>query len=104
MENSIQYKDVQAILKKLAGGTNPTHDGKGAFWDKEYEQFMASTPIYGQVLIVLGKPEESALIKALRGDPPFDDEGFGRMPLGGPYATEEEIGKIASWVKNNCPK
>lgn len=105
MATEMRYADVQAFLKKLAGNRHPGHDGKGSFWTKAYEEFIA-LKIYNETLIVLQDPEASALIKALRGVPPFDDAGpyGGRMPLDGPYATDEEIAPIALWIRKGCPK
>ncbi len=45
-------------------------------------------------------PENSYLMKKLRGD--LDISGS-RMPQGGPFLTEEQIGRFASWIDNGAP-
>jgi tyrosinase len=54
-------------------------------------------------VIVLGKPDESALVQALRGVAPFDGSGFPRMPPGGPYVADADIALIAQWIADGCP-
>jgi hypothetical protein len=45
--------------------------------------------------IAAGDPDASYLIRKLRGDPTII---FERMPFGGPYLSDEEIGAIEQWV------
>lgn len=42
-----------------------------------------------------GNPDDSYLIRKIRGDPSIVEE---RMPFGGPYLTQEEIDVIVQWV------
>ena len=53
--------------------------------------------------IVLGKPDDSALIKSLKGVAPFDGSNYPRMPVGGPYVNDADIAFIAQWIKDGCP-
>jgi hypothetical protein len=51
----------------------------------------------GKRIIVPGKPEESALVQALRGQYPYS----ARMPKGGPgplYWGDEEMRLITTWI------
>lgn len=45
-----------------------------------------------------GDPDRSYLIKKLRGT----NNIGGRMPLGGPFLTEEEIAGVAEWIENGA--
>jgi hypothetical protein len=59
--------------------------------------------VYGQQVIVLGKPNDSALIKALKGLPPFDGSVFPQMPLARPPVRDSDIAFIAKWIQDGCP-
>jgi hypothetical protein len=48
----------------------------------------------GTRIVVPGKPDESAIVQALRGQYPY----AARMPKGGNYWTPEEIQKVADWI------
>ena len=81
-----KYERVQQILGDAAGAALPGHDGQGRFWEQPLAQFEALT-IYGVQLIAPPGPNrgrDSGLIKALKGEAPFDGSTFGRMPLGRP--------------------
>jgi mono/diheme cytochrome c family protein len=47
-----------------------------------------------------GKPDESYLIKKLEGTA---DIVGARMPLGGPYLSQEQIDQVRSWIANGAP-
>lgn len=81
---------------------NPRHGGKRRFWNLPRDEFVSAV-IYGQQVIVLGKPEESALIKSLTGQAPFDGSQFPRMPLGRPPVNASDIAFIARWIVDGCP-
>jgi hypothetical protein len=82
---------------------NPSHGGLGRFWNLPRDQFVNAV-VYNQQVIVLGKPDDSALIKALRGLPPFDGSRFSRMPLGRPPVSDMDITFIANWIRDGCPE
>lgn len=48
-----------------------------------------------------GKPDESYLIKKLEG---AADIVGARMPLGGPYLSQEQIDQVRSWIANGAPR
>lgn len=82
---------------------NPSHSGLGRFWNLSRDQFVNAV-VYGEPVIVLGKPDDSALIKALKGLPPFDGSRFSRMPLGRPPVSDVDIKFIAKWIQDECPE
>ncbi|HEV3387150.1 MAG TPA: hypothetical protein VG097_20190 [Gemmata sp.] len=99
---------LQAIRQILNAATdqgspgNPSHGGLGRFWNLPRDQFVAAK-VYGQQVIVVGKPDESALIKSLKGIAPFDGSTFPRMPLGRPPVSDSNIAFIAKWIADGCP-
>jgi mono/diheme cytochrome c family protein len=48
-----------------------------------------------------GKPDDSYLIKKLEGTA---DIVGARMPLGGPYLSQEQINQVRSWIANGAPR
>jgi tyrosinase len=82
---------------------NPSHSGLGRFWNLPRDTFVNAV-VEGLQVIVLGKPDESAMIKALKGLPPFDGPPFGRMPQGRPPVADADIAFIAQWIKDGCPE
>jgi tyrosinase len=101
----IGFKDVQAILEKAARSAQPDHDGQGHFWMKPLNEFIKSV-VYGVQVIADPGPdrgEKSGLIKALRGQTPFDNSTFPRMPMGMPAVSDVDIGKIQKWIDAGCP-
>src|SRR5207249_4909717 len=93
---------VRRILETAVGSRNPFHEGKLRFWNLPRDQFV-STTVYGETVIVLGKPDDSALIKSLKGIAPFDGSNYPRMPIGGPYVNDADIAFIARWIEDGCP-
>ena len=92
---------VRSILNRLTdqnGGT-PRHSGKGRFWNLSRDKFVAG-PIYRKTPIVPGQPEQSFLVKILRGSV----EDVARMPLGGPnYISDSDLEFIVQWIKDGAP-
>ena len=82
---------------------HPSHGGKGRFWNLPRNQFVAAV-VLGQQVIVLGQPENSAMIKALRGLPPFTGAPFPLMPKGRPPVGEPDIAFIEQWIRDGCPE
>lgn len=99
------YERVQEILSDVAMGSNPHHDGQGRFWEKTLPDFKVLV-IYGQQLIAdpgADRGARSALIRALRGDAPFDRTVFNRMPFGLPPVKPQDIQFIQSWIDADLP-
>lgn len=51
-------------------------------------------------ILVVGNSAASNVIMALKGTL----AGFARMPRGGPYMSNDEIGQLAGWIDNKCPQ
>ena len=89
---------VRKILDKATGDKNPPH---GRFWHKPLSELL-TLEVKGERVLVSGKPAESALVRSLRGKPPFDSD-YERMPSGGsPPVPELEIQEIERWIENGC--
>jgi len=105
---SITYNEVKQILNDLAdqgSQGHPFHDGKGRFWNDYDTLVSTSTKIYDQQpVVVVGNPDASPLIKALKGEAPFDDSSYPRMPQDRPPATTQQINDISDWIRNGCPR
>jgi hypothetical protein len=50
-------------------------------------------------ILVNGNSAASNIIMALKGTL----AGFARMPFGGPYMSDDEIGQLADWMDKKCP-
>ncbi len=112
------YAAVQALLRRLATGSHSDQGGAGAFWDLPLERFL-EVEIAGEPLVASEREtsccgaqlppspgrraERSALVKGLRGLPPFDGRRYPRVPFGGAAATAQEIGLVEDWIEAGCP-
>lgn len=93
---------VKEILTKATADGDPDHDGKGKFWDVGRGDFIA-LKIYDVQLVVVGKPADSGLVKAIRGASPFDGRPYARMPQGRAAVPEAQIVEIEQWIEAGCP-
>ena len=50
-----------------------------------------------------GRGARSALIRGLRGLPPFDGTQFVRLPWGGTAVADADIDRIETWIDEGCP-
>jgi hypothetical protein len=99
-----RYQKVIAILDDAVGGPSAQVGFHGAFWrNKTRDAFVAHVQ-FGQQLIVLNDPERSALLRALKGEDPFNDSPFPRMPVGNPRVPADDIGFIEAWISDGCPE
>lgn len=55
--------------------------------------------IYGKTPVVPRHPDQSFLLKILKGS----SEGFSRMPLSGPYISDGDLAFITQWVADGAP-
>ncbi|KRR15992.1 hypothetical protein CQ12_29010 [Bradyrhizobium jicamae] len=95
----IRITQVRAILNRLADGhREPRHSGKARFWNLSRDEFV-NGPIYQKKPIDPGKPQESFLVKILKG--PVD--GFAQMPAGGPYISAGDLTFIEQWIADGAP-
>ena len=102
-----RYQRVQSILNQATGDGTPFHDGQARFWDLPLADFLALTTIYEVQLIApkgADRGARSGLIKALKGELPFGQDGdFPRMPVNRPPVTPENIAYIQKWIDDDCP-
>jgi hypothetical protein len=100
-----RYERVIEILDNAVGGPAAQVGFHGAFWrNKTRDEFVAHVQ-FGQRLVVLNDPASSALVRALKGEDPFDGNPFGRMPSGGnPPVPAEEIAFIEEWISDGSPE
>ena len=111
-ENATTFAEVQGILNSAVGaweqqrGRPPdlTVHGTNFGWETR-EQLLASTA-RGRRLIqpdLIGATDASGanLVQALtNGIPPF----VRRMPAGGPFLSDEDIGVIQAWIEAGAPE
>ncbi|MCA1684731.1 MAG: hypothetical protein LC745_01845 [Planctomycetia bacterium] len=111
------YDDVKALLNGFLSSAHVSIPGKHkVFWnDLSYTQFrdgdvpnvVDPTTLAPFKILVVGKPDESNLILALRGvGPVFDDDtgSVGRMPKNGPpWMPDDQIDALADWIARGCP-
>lgn len=101
---------IRSMLNNLIGNRSPRHTGTlgtgpsqplRRFWDLPRDSIITAS-VYGQRAVIPGNSADSALIKALKGDPPFNGS-FARMPPGGPYLGNDDIAFIARWIDDGAP-
>lgn len=111
------FEQVREILRKAAGG-NVTAFGGLRIWEYSRDQLVEAN-FHGIKLIspvakdaghsCCGTSEKecrgasSPLVKGLRGEAPFDDSQFPRLPWGARPVADEDILAISDWIDNNCP-
>lgn len=100
-----KFERVRQILNDAVGDGVPSHGGKGKFWNLPLDQ-LKNLKVLGQKVIEsdgADRGARSALVKALKGEPPFDDAGFGRMPLDRPPVDPADVAFIQQWIDDGCP-
>lgn len=78
--------EVRRILNTVVGNRMPNHSGKGKFWNRPRDEFVAAI-VRSLPVVVPGDPAASGMVKAIRGTTPFDAPPLYRMPRNGPYMT-----------------
>jgi hypothetical protein len=113
------YADVQKYLNGLVTtlGCNIGGAPHGAYWNKLTFQQFTTGPVPGVSqapgdppnpagtwkVLVVGKAQDSNIIKALQGVAPFDGSVFPQMPADGPpFASKDQIQPLADWINKNC--
>lgn len=93
---------VRTILNQ-ATCNQPYHDGHDRFWNKPKAEFIACK-VYDQgPVIIPGNGAGSPLIKALKGEKPFDGSSYPRMPQDCPPVSPSDIKVIETWINQGCP-
>ncbi|MBD9628014.1 hypothetical protein IB279_34240 [Ensifer sp. ENS06] len=104
------YEEFQAFMSETmaALGANPEFAPHEVFWASlTYDEFtQGNVPGIGQAVRILipGDAARSAFVHALRGEGLFAGSPFRRMPAGGPFMTDDQIGEIAAWIDAGCPE
>jgi hypothetical protein len=96
---------MRDILNSATGTGTPNHGGAKRFWNLPRSEFVQAK-VYGLTVIETtgdNRGARSNLIKALKGEAPFDDTDFPRMPLGRPPVSPENIAFIQKWIDDGCP-
>lgn len=101
MSTISRFERVKQILDKSVNGED--FGAHGAFWRGLTRDAFVAEVVFGQQLLVVGDGDASNLVKALRGEPPFDENFFGRMPVGRPPVPDDEIAFIRQWIDDDCP-
>jgi hypothetical protein len=93
---------VRAILNR-ATCAEPFHDSHARFWNQAKEEFI-NCKVYDQGPVIRrGDGAGSPLIKALKGEKPFDGSSYPRMPQGCAPVPDAEIRVIERWIDQGCP-
>ena len=94
--SDLTFADVAPIFNRSCTGCHSGKDAPMKLHLDTYDAVMAGSK-YGPV-IVPGKPDESGLVKRIRG------ESTPRMPYHKPPLPPDEIRRIADWVKQGAKK
>ncbi len=98
-----EWRKVPGILNAAAGFGSPVH---GRFWNVPLATFVASS-VNGLELIAPpgpGRGRNSNLVKALKGEDPFDPTNIGRMPRNRQPVAPQHIAFIEDWIDRGCPE
>ena len=108
-----RFERVTSILDEAVGGPEASFANHGPFWrEKTRDQFVALR-VRGKVLLVVGDGAGSNLVKALRGQEPFNEESadppppgaeLPRMPVGLDAVSAPDIDFIQTWIDDGCPE
>jgi photosystem II stability/assembly factor-like uncharacterized protein len=101
-----RFDRVREILEAAAGNGHPSHSGAGRFWNQPRVTFV-QTVVYGLKVVETegeNRGVRSNLVKALKGEAPFDGSDFDRMPLGRPPVAPADIAFIQKWIDDGCPE
>jgi len=93
------FARVKEILDNSIGGSNARIGAHGAFWRRLTRDQFINKKVFGLKLIKLGDGANSNLVKALKGDAPFDGSRFRRMPPRPRQAVPRtQIDEIEKWI------
>lgn len=100
-----RYERVIEILDNSIGGPGVGISVHGAFWrGKTRDAFVAQPLVLGQPVLIVSDGAGSNLVKALKGEAPFDDSRFPRMPVGFDPVPDDDIAFIEQWIDDGCPE
>ena len=91
-------QQVQDVLERVLGPAPlPFHI---AFWRGRTRDELVATQVLGQPLIVVGQPDASPLVQALRGAA----SGTIRAYFGTARAEAGDLAVIEEWIRDGCPE
>ena len=96
-----RYDHVSGILTKAAQDSDADYGGQGRFWEGGADR-LKNAVVFG-IPMIAASGDGSALVRGLRGQPPFDGSRFDRLPWGGSAVAENDIAFIADWIDDGCP-
>ncbi|HEX3583145.1 MAG TPA: tyrosinase family protein [Thermoanaerobaculia bacterium] len=119
-----RYERVVEILDRAAAKSDSNYGGAGRFWFPLADLMEAR--VYGVRMIAPAEPAretcscctpmqtadgprfpgrgaKSGLVRGLRGEAPFDDTQFPRLPWGGQPVSAGDIEFISDWIDDGCP-
>lgn len=109
------YLRIKQILDDAVIGED--FAAHGPFWREVTRDQFVGLSIFGRKLIVQRAdgafdPDESNLVKAIEGRPPFGDDMeppppgafWPRMPFGYPPVPADQILEIRDWIEAGCPE
>jgi hypothetical protein len=101
-----RFDRVRELLNVAVGTAQPYHSGSGTFWNLARADFL-QTFVYGLRAVETegeNRGARSNLIKALKGEAPFDGTEYERMPAGRPAMAPPDIAFIENWIDDGCPE
>ena len=112
------FAAVQAFFNNFINANNIDIAGAphGAFWMTSYNNFVGGNvpnvadPNTGNPIPILSKGDgqHSNIVYAMAGTPGTlwdsnNPEGFGQMPVGGPFFSAAQIQELSDWITAGCP-
>jgi tyrosinase len=94
---------IELIPKELRGGTAAAAGG-GHCCDGGEEAGAGPAVPADPCAPSPPSPKTAGLLKALRGEAPFDGTHFPRMPMGRPPVADADIAYIEQWIADGCPE
>ncbi len=110
-----RFGRVRAILGEAAGDEPNVYGALGRFWDLPCQEFvkakldgvpLIAPPPAPKTCCSGGEDRRSAasgLIRALRGEPPFDGTRFQPFMWSGKRVSDADIAFISAWIDDGCP-
>jgi tyrosinase len=111
--NKPRLDSLRELFKTVADGDESAFGGLD-LWSMSYELLM-SAKLGGLPLIAVKKTNDgscnsndlagkSALLLGLRGESPFDESRYPRLPWGRPTVSAEVIQQIEEWIADGAPE
>jgi hypothetical protein len=101
-------QQIQDMLERMLGTyPMPAHD---YFWRGKTRDELVGTQVFGVSILLPGRPDESNLLRAMRGDKSgdHDSDRVGRERLRRIFTnirvTEGDINVLTAWIREDCPE